>query len=177
MTIFPAAALGFTRPGWASSQSGPVLHLQQETRVPAECLLDVPVNLENVSNMTAFSLRLTFDPTVVQVVEVRNGDFLQGEVVEPLSGFDNTAGTLRFGMARFLDEGGADLPVNASGELVHMRVLALQPGSDMKMQIDESETNLVEADSNGEISYSIVEDVIYTGSCAAKRVYLPLINR
>ncbi len=58
--------MAFTLPG--TMDSGTVLRLQQDTPIPDLCLLDVTVQLDNVENMTAFSVRLTFDPTAAQQI-------------------------------------------------------------------------------------------------------------
>lgn len=161
----------------AASSSGTVLRMSQADPIPDSCLLDVSVYLENVSNMTAFSVRLTFDPTVVQVVEVSNGDFLTDGLPEPSNGFDNSAGIVQFGMARINDEGGGSPPESGSGELVHLRMLALQAETDSGMAIDSAETNLVGYPDYLEINYTVDPVEIHTGRCAAARVYLPLIKR
>lgn len=176
LSILLTAAAIFLQPNAAQSQGSTVMRLSQVSPVPAACLLDVTVYLENVENMTAFSVQLTFDQTVVQVVEVRNGNFLVDEVPAPDNGFDNAAGMVKFGMAWFKDDGGSPTGP-ASGELVHLRVLALQANTSMGMAIDDEETKLVEAGTNAPIEFSIDKASIMTGSCAAKRVFLPMIKR
>lgn len=177
LSILLTAAVILLQPDAAQSQGSTVMKLIRVS--PADstgCLLDVSVDLENVENMTAFSVRLTFEATVAQVVEVRNGDFLVDEVPAPDNGFDNAVGTVKFDMALFKDNE-YDLPESGSGELVHLRVLALQANTSMGMAIDGEETKLVEAETNDPIEFSIEEALISTGSCEAQRVFLPLIKR
>jgi len=167
--------LAFTLPG--TMTSGTVLRLQQGALIPDQCLLDVSVQLDNVANLTAFSVRLTFDPAVVQVVEVTNGGFLVDEAPAPSNGFDNAAGSVKFGMYLVRSEGDDNPPESGSRELVHLRVLALKTDTSMGMVIDPEETKLVEFSTNQPIPYSLGAMEMRTGDCAAKQVFLPLIER
>lgn len=107
-------------------QAEAALSIQPANVTADHCSLPViTIRLDNVTNLTAYTIRLTFEPYYLRVLEVNNGDFLKDEMPAPDNAIDNAAGTVRFGMARFGDD---TLPESGSGALVLLRVMALQAG-------------------------------------------------
>src|SRR5574340_971709 len=62
---------------------------------------DTPLSIrvENVADLTAYHLEIDFTPGDVVVTMVENGGFLAPGIYEPTKGYDNTSGTVVFGMA------------------------------------------------------------------------------
>ena len=137
------------------------------------CALPVfTVRLDNLTDLTAYTVLLTFEPQSLRVLEVSNGDFLKDEMPAPDNAIDNAAGTVRFGMARF----GADTPPESgSGALVLLRIMALQAGQTAHLAIDMAETHLVGWPEGTAISYQAANGIIYTGDCEASEIFLPLV--
>jgi len=168
----------FCLPGTAASQDGTVLRIAPAEVTADQCGLPViAVQLENVTDLTAYSVLLRFDAQVLRVLEVSNGQFLTGEVPAPDNAVDNAAGTVRFGMVRV--EAGDNPPESGSGDLVLLRVMALQPGQTAQLNIDKAETDLVgwTNDTVIDIPYEAENGIIHTGGCVTHNVYLPLIKR
>lgn len=159
----------------ASSQAEAALSIQPASVTADHCALPViTVRLDNVANLTAYTIRLTFEPHSLRVLEVSNGDFLKDEMPAPDNAIDNAAGTVRFGMARFGDD---TSPESGSGALVLLRVMALQAGQTAHLTIDTAETHLVGWPEGTAISYQAADGIIYTGDCVASEVFLPLVLR
>lgn len=159
----------------ASSQAEAALSIQPANVTADHCSLPViTVRLDNVTNLTAYTIRLTFEPYSLRVLEMNNGDFLKDEMPAPDNAIDNAAGTVRFGMARFGDD---TLPESGSGALVLLRVMALQAGQTAHLTIDTAETYLVGWPEGTPISYQAVDGIIYTGDCVASEIFLPLVLR
>ena len=159
----------------ASSQAEAALSIQPVSVTADHCSLPViTIRLANVTNLTAYTIRLTFEPQYLRVLEVSNGDFLKDEMPAPDNAIDNAAGTVRFGMARFGDD---SPPESGSGALVLLRVMALQAGQTAHLTIDTAETYLVGWPEGTAISYQAADGIIYTGDCVAYDLFLPLVLR
>ena len=74
----------------------------------------VPIRAENIANLTALELHLSFDPAVLEVVSVNDGGFLK--VNFPVQNtFDNIAGTVDYAVAQI-----DGMPANGSGTLLEV---------------------------------------------------------
>ena len=69
----------------------------------------IPVKVENIANLTAIEVHLTFDTSVLEVIQLNDGGFIQADFV-PQNSFDNTAGTIDYAVAQINRE-----PANGSG--------------------------------------------------------------
>ena len=157
------------------SQAEATLSIQPISVTADHCSLPViTVRLDNVTNLTAYTARLTFEPQYLRVLEVSNGDFLKDEMPAPDNAIDNVAGTVRFGMARF---GNDTSPESGSGALVLLRVMALKAGQTAHLTIDTAETHLVGWPEGTAISYQASDGIIYTGDCETSETFLPLVLR
>ena len=165
----------FSLPGTASSQAEAALTIQPASVTADHCALPViTVRLDNVTDLTAYTVRLTFESQYLRVLEVSNGDFLKDEMPAPDNAIDNTAGTVRFGMARFGDD---SPPESGSGALVLLRIMTLQAGQTAHLAIDTAETHLVGWPEGTAISYQASDGIIFTGDCVANDIFLPLVLR
>ncbi|MFW5713185.1 MAG: cohesin domain-containing protein [Brevefilum sp.] len=110
----------------------------------------ITIQVADVENLTAFELRVDFDPDVVQIVDVVNGGFL----VEPddpafyspdnNDGDWNTDGYIHFGLAQQSDSVTGELtPKSGTGDLIIITMQALAFNETTDFEIDESETELV----------------------------------
>jgi len=72
------------------------------------------VKVENVANLTAIELHLSFDPAVLEVIAVNDGGFLQADF-SVQNTYDNTAGTIDYAVAQI-----NHAPVNGSGALLEI---------------------------------------------------------
>jgi hypothetical protein len=62
-------------------------------------LLTITLQAENVSGLIAAEAHLAFDPTILEVVSIQHGSFLQPDFVVQ-NVFDNTAGTIDYAVAQ-----------------------------------------------------------------------------
>lgn len=82
-----------------------------------EQTLEYRVEVANVTNLAGYDLYLTFDPTVVQLSNVRNGEFLAPGISPRVVTLDNNAGNLN--AVHYLIGG---TPVSGSGVLLRFSV-------------------------------------------------------
>lgn len=85
--------------------------------------IKVPVKVENIANLTAVELHLSFDPTVMEVISLNNGGFIKADFPVQNS-FDNTTGTIDYAVAQ-LD----GTPANGSGTLLEIVFRAKNAGN------------------------------------------------
>jgi hypothetical protein len=71
----------------------------------------VPIQAENVANLTAFEAHLSFDVNVLEVVKIIDGNFIKADFTVQNT-FDNTSGTIDYAIAQINRE-----PTNGSGVL------------------------------------------------------------
>jgi hypothetical protein len=72
------------------------------------------IKADNISNLTAVETHLSFNPTVLEVVELINGGFIQADFTVQNT-FDNTAGTIDYAVAQ-IDRS----PASGSGTLLEV---------------------------------------------------------
>jgi hypothetical protein len=161
---------GFSPSGKVLSQSKAVLlKISPESSVAACNDLIIAVRVENVSQLTGYSIQIAFTPGSLEILEVTNGGFLDEGFYEPTNGFDNTAGTISFGMVRVEPS----LPVDGNGDLVHIRLRALTSGASIPFTIDTGSI-LVSWPDVLPIDYVISNGTVFT---ASQCLYLPVIRR
>ena len=94
----------------------------------------VTVEIKDVMDLGAYSFELTFNPAVLEALDVTLGDFLGStgrSVVELGPTISNTVGTLAYGAASFGEQEGP----NGSGVLATITFLAVEPGdSPLKLE-------------------------------------------
>ena len=72
------------------------------------------IKIENVANLTAVELHLSFDPDVLEVLALNDGGFLKADF--PLQNtYDNAAGTIDYAVAQI-----NRAPANGSGRLLEI---------------------------------------------------------
>lgn len=74
----------------------------------------VPVKVDNVTNLSALEIHLSFDASVLEVVEMVDGNFVKADF-SVQNTFDNTAGTIDYAIAQINRE-----PANGSGTLLEI---------------------------------------------------------
>jgi len=134
--------------------------------------IQIVVQIEDVVDLYAYHIEMTYTPGDLEVVSVANGNFLQDGIT--LLNIDNTAG--RFFIAN--TQVGTDVPpVSGSGELVIISLKPLQDETTTPLVFDIVETKLVLNDLSTAIPYQVINTVITTGECVPHNVYLPIIFR
>jgi len=110
----------------------------------------IAIGVEDVVDLTAFELRVDFDPTVVEITAVENGGFLvapgEDAFYSPTNndGDWNTDGFIQFGMAQQGDGTGDPVPVSGAGDLITITLNALEPNSSVDFEIDPALSMLVD---------------------------------
>ena len=140
----------------------------------------IAVSVEDVEGLTAFDLLIYFDPDVVEIVDVVNGDFLISPEETALYSPDNNDGTwnvdgyIRFGLAQQRDpDTGVVTPKNGAGDLVLITMQALGPDQSTLFEIKEDQSMLVwwgedPADPDGPVDGSPIEFTTTDGAVHTK---------
>ncbi len=84
--------------------------------------LKVLVKAENISDLSAIEVHLSFNPLVLEVIEIRDGGFITADFTVQNT-FDNTAGTVDYAIAQ-IDHP----PVNGNGTFFEVTFRAKASG-------------------------------------------------
>jgi LysM repeat protein len=131
----------------AQAQAGTVVRVEPGT-ISAQIneTFDAFIRVENVSGLTAFEIHLTFNPAVLEVVELANGGFLVADFTVQNT-FDNTAGTIDYAIAQLNTS-----PADGSGALLRIRFRGKANGaSNLSLRsIPAAPSGLLLANANGD---------------------------
>lgn len=160
--------------------TGPALSEPQTTLrivpTPVCAVLNEPVQvvvrIEDVTNLWAYHVEMTFTPNTLEVLSVENGSFLQDGIT--LGNADSSAGRFYFANTQV---GSEVPPASGSGELVIITFLPLNDNTTTPLVFDTLETRLVLSDLSTAIPYQAINTVVTTGECVTHSVYLPIIFR
>lgn len=155
----------------ARAQTGVNLSFDPEPVTATTCgeveislvVADVPES----NPLTAYHLEVTFDQSVVEVVSVENGGFLQGDLLEePTNEEGNGSGRLIWGVAQEA-EGGENTPRSGSGSLIWITLKAKVAGGITTFVIDAENSMLVNWPDAFEVEFSVSGvSVVTTAGCA-----------
>ena len=136
---FPGASLAFAQGAAAVRVDPAVLTAQVNDN------FDVFVRADNVSGLTAFEIHLSFDPAVLELVEMNNGGFVVADFTVQNT-FDNLAGTIDYAIAQL-----NRTPALGSGALLKITFRAKANGtaSLALRSVQAAPTGMLLADSNG----------------------------
>lgn len=104
-----------------------------------------PIKVGNIANLTAFEVHLSFDPNVLEVIELKDGGFIKPDFVVQNT-FDNTAGTIDYAVAQINRP-----PANGSGTLFEI-VFRAKAGGQSPIRFRETQAvpaGVLLSDSNG----------------------------
>ena len=156
----------------------PTLAFDPATATATTCgTVDVNVRVNDVVNLTAYHLEVTYDRTKVQVTEVVNGGFLAApgmvELYEPTNTVDDGTGRLLFGMAQQGTDGNP-VPKSGSGNLITIRLKSLvTTGLTTTLDIDSAASMLVDWPEAQSIYYLVAGNTTVTlQSCAPTDISL-----
>lgn len=85
--------------------------------------VNVSVNISDVAQLTAIEVHLSFDPNILEVMEVKNGGFLKADFTIQ-DNYDNAAGTLDYAIAQMTQP-----PASGAGTLLTIVFRAKSLGS------------------------------------------------
>ena len=132
---------------------------------------DIYVMIEDVVDLTAYHLEISFDPDVVEVLEVVNGEFLaEPEDVdyffEPTNAIDNVGGLITFGMAQQGIESNPEVePQTGAGSLIVITLKALVPNGIANFNINGDESMMVDWPDAFEIEFTTTNGIVRTRNC------------
>ena len=76
------------------------------------------VKVRYAVDLWSYSLQLSFDPGSIRILSVENGDFLTDGILEPTNSFNNTTGTISWGMTQQDTPTNPVEPKTGSGSLI-----------------------------------------------------------
>ena len=127
----------------------------------------VVADVPETNPLTAYHLEVTFDQSVVEVVSVENGGFLQGDLLEELTNDEgNETGMLIWGVAQQA-VAGMNAPRSGDGSLIKITLKAKVAGGSTTFVIDSEKSLLIDWPDAFEVDYSVGADsVVTTTGCA-----------
>ena len=106
------------------AQGAATVHVDPSTlSVQVNNTANIAIKVDNIANLTAFELHLSFDPAVLEVTSMTNGGFVAADFTVQNT-FDNAAGTLDYAIAQM-----NRTPAQGSGTLVNIAFRAKATGS------------------------------------------------
>ena len=133
---------------------------------------EIAINVADVVDLTAYHLEISFDPGYLDIVEVRNGDFLDEGLYEVTNSFDNIAGTISFGMAQQNHLADPIEPKSGSGTLIIIKVQATGENQTVDFTIDDTNSLLVNWPDVQEIPFTATNGSVTTRTCAPTNIAL-----
>lgn len=126
---------------------------------------DIYVKVDNVLDLYAYDLDLTFTPGAVAISNVTNADFLSQGIFAPDNGFNNTLGTVNFSMTQAVEE--TNPPRDGSGNLIKITLQATEPDHTVVFNIADTSILASWSDyySSAEIDYIATPGTYYTAVC------------
>jgi Cohesin domain len=101
--------------GTSCAPSGTLVKIEPSvSMVQVNDTFKVPVKVQNVANLTAIELHLSFNTTALEVVSLTNGGFIKADF-SLQNTFDNAAGTIDYAVAQINDP-----PANGNGTLLEI---------------------------------------------------------
>lgn len=155
----------------ARAQTGVSLSFDPAAVTATTCgTVEISLNVVGVpeSNpLTAYHLEVTFDQSVVEVVSVENGGFLQGDLLEePTNDEGNETGRLIWGAAQQA-VGGVNTPHSGNGSLIRITLKAKVAGGSTTFVIDAENSMLIDWPDAFEVGFTVGGDsVVTTVGCA-----------
>lgn len=95
----------------------------------------IEIWVDDVSDLVAFSVKLTFDPTRLSADSLQPGNFVDFFLPEPSNGIDNDSGVIMYGYSRGSDSD----PAQGSGVLFSFRITAKNVLGETELQIETAD--------------------------------------
>ena len=149
-------------PGTSCAPSGPAIKVELSgSSFQVNNLVTTSVYVEDLEDLIGFEAHLSFDPNVLEVMELKNGGFIQADFIVQNT-FDNTAGTIDYAVAQIDSP-----PAKGSGMLLKIIFRAKAPGqSSISFRgTQAAPAGILLSDSNGqEIPVSSQEGNVYVSA-------------
>jgi hypothetical protein len=111
-TIAPLVALIL---GTSCTPSGAVITIETSAgSLQVDHTVRASVEVENIADLAAYEMHLSFDTSTLEVIELNDGGFIQADFIVQNT-FDNTAGTIDYAVAQIEHP-----PVTGSGTLLEI---------------------------------------------------------
>jgi len=151
----------------AAAQTGTVVRVDPAfMQVVPDAPFTLTIQIDDVENLYAYDILLSFPPDKLEVVSASHGDFLEGPFLGLIT-WDNDAGTV----TAIVSQQNPTEPQTGSGRLVVITFQALGDRADADIVLSE----VTLSDDNGfEIPCSLQDGRVHIG---AYPLYLPLVLR
>jgi len=161
--------LGSATPAFSQSGDVKVIVDPQVATITTCDVYNINIRVENVEDLTGYHLEILFDPEVIEVIEVENGDFLappgEAALFEPSNEIDNENGIILFGMVQQGEGTGDPIPKSGDGVLISIVLKALVPDVTTPIEIDADNSLLVDWPDAFTIDFTTIDGVVNTERC------------
>ena len=155
----------------AHAQEGVTLSFDPAEVTATTCgNVEILLNVSGVPDsnpLTVYHLEVTFDQTLVEVVSVENGGFLQGDLLEETTNDEgNGSGRLIWGIAQQA-AGGINIPQSGDGSLIKITLKAKVAGGSTSFAVDAENSLLIDWPDAFEVGFTVGGDgEVTTAGCA-----------
>jgi hypothetical protein len=158
---------------FAQPQVTPNISVSPDSSMATTCATwQIAIQVSDVVGLTAYHLEISFDPGYLNILGIQNGGFLNGGLYEKTNAFNNTTGTLTFGMAQLNDAAQTMTAKDGSGNLIIITVQAVKPGGTVHFTIDPTNSVLVNWPDLQATPFTATNGTVTTQSCAPTDITL-----
>lgn len=152
----------------AASQEGTRLVISSDTQTATACEpVEITVRVEDVEDLTAYSLKVIYAADRLEILSVENGGFLDDGIIEPTNDWESEPGVIYFGMAQVNSVENPLQPKDGSGDLIRIQAVALVEGETISIEVDAENSYLVNWPQVMPIEFTAVAGELETGPCEA----------
>ena len=163
----------FVVPGNVFSQTSTSVSVSPASSNATTCdIWEIAISVADVIDLTGYHLEIAFDPGYLDILEVRNGGFLDEGLYEVSNDFDNVAGSITFGMVQQNHLGNPLDPKDGSGDLIIIKMQALEEGHTVNFTIDPINSILVNWPDVQAIPFMVNNGSVTTQTCAPTDITL-----
>ncbi len=163
----------FVVPGNVFSQTSTSVSVSPTSSNATTCdTWEIAISIADVVDLTGYHLEISFAPGYLDILEVRNGGFLDEGLYEVSNDFDNVAGSITFGMVQQNHSGNPLDPKDGSGDLIIIKMQALEEGHTVNFTIDPTNSTLVNWPDVQAIPFTVNNGSVTTQTCAPTDISL-----
>lgn len=160
-------------PSSVFSQTGTTIYVSPASSTATTCATwEIAISVADVVDLTGYHLEISFDPGYLDILEVRNGGFLDEGLYEVTNSFNNTTGSITFGMVQQNSLSDPMVPKSGAGDLIIIKMQALEENHTVNFSVDDTNSMLVNWPDVQAIPFTVTNGSVTTRTCAPTDITL-----